>query len=247
MKKLFAYLAIFALALSFAHAQLNITVAPATPGAVAIRTDVSLVNAILANSPSVQNSFVNDGLTYTLVDNPFLGQFVVGTGEFGGFFGDFSYIGKESADPNIFGVSDGSLLGVGNTNLYYHYDASSLLTSYHFSDPTGYSEVNFWHYDENGPFAGTKWMDDPIHFLWFGAIDVPNNLLKYVVRVDDRGSELIDHQDFVGYFQTNLNPVNDLVAVPESATIGYAGVGMLIVAFLYRRNKRSIVNQFAAA
>ena len=229
-RKIIALLAISLLLIGISSAQLASNTAPASPFATSIRSDTTLINQFTSNASSIQTSFIHDGLTFELTPVS-LDSIVVGTGEFGKFFVDVSYITKESVDVNVFGFSDTQLgLIDGGSPLYIGYGPTST-TSYRFSDSTGYSSINFWHDDLS--FSGinstsTKWQDNPEYFLWYQAIDVANNRVENIVRIDDRGSELIDHNDGIFAVEWNLNPVSDATPVPEPSTYALFGaVGLL--------------------
>jgi len=241
MKKILAVFAILALALSIAHAQLNIQVASPDVFTAGAQADTTLINQIIANDPSVSTSFVHNGIEFDQVDNPFLGSIVVGNGEFGGFFVNVAYLGKESADPDVFGASGDDLagFGVGGTQLYSNYGPADLNISYHITADNGYSSVNFWHYDQNTSYAGTVWQDDQTHFAWYQGIDIANNLVENIVRIDDRGTDHVDYQDLILAIDWNLNPVSNNTPVPEASTYGIIGAAGLLGLALKRVRKNA--------
>lgn len=221
-------------------AQLASNITPASSFATSIRSDTTLVNQFTTNDPAIQTSFVHNGLTFELTPVG-LDGIVVGSGEFGSFFVDISYISKESSDVNVLGYSSTQMgLIDGGSPLYIGYGDDST-TSYRFSDSTDYSTVNFWHNDlsfDGIDFTSTKWQDNPEHFLWYQAIDIVNNRVENIVRIDDRGSELIDHNDGVFSIEWNLNPVSDVTPVPEPSTYALFGVAGLLFLVGYKRLKR---------
>lgn len=152
-----------------------------------------------------------------------------------GFFADVIFLAKDSADSNNIG-SESSLLGASNQVLYAGYGAGSTqawrITA---NTPT---DLIFWHQDTS--WDNIKYtMNDPLHFTTFTAADA--NFQYYIFGIDDRGTTLQDFDDGVFGVRLNLQPVGDIVPVPEPSTYGLIAGGALLALVTFRRIKAKAV------
>ncbi len=218
----------------------------ATPTLFAnMKADTSFVNNTLLNLGTFApvpdfdgqlHSFTFGGMTFNNIPNLDVApssDIQVGAG----FFADVTFLAKDSIDSSNIG-SESTLLGASNQVLFANYGAGST-QSFHITAPS-ITNLIFWHQDNS--WDGLKYtMNDPLHFTTFTASDA--NFQYYIFGVDDRGTQLQDFDDAVFGVRLNLQPVGDVVPVPEPSTYGlvsaFAMIG--IVAIRKMRIKASAV------
>lgn len=225
----------FALAWAPAHAQL-ISVNQATNATVtAIQGDLNLdwLTTDVA-------SFTAGGILFEAIPNPFLGDFVVGTGELGLFYAEISFLGRESLRPNHFGVSSegGGYLAADSITLFNDYtDADKPITRR--LTAAEYTVADFWHYADKPGFTGSFYQDEALSFRWWSYTDTVNNLQYSLGGIDDLRTSVIDFDDGAFLIVTNTVGIAfEDSAVPEPSTYGLFGAAALL-ALVYFRKVRS--------
>jgi hypothetical protein len=175
------------------------------------------------------HSFSFAGLTFNNIPNLDVAPSDIQVGP--GFFADVTFLAKDSADVNNIG-SEASLLGASNQVLFAGYGAGSTQSVRITANAA--TDVIFWHQDTS--WDNIKYtMNDMLHFTTFTASDV--NFQYYIFGIDDRGTVLQDFDDGVFGVRLNLQPVGDILPVPEPSTYGLVGAFALLGAVAYRRVK----------
>lgn len=146
-----------------------------------------------------------------------------------GFFADVTFLAKDSVDVNSIG-SESSLLGVGNQILFASYGIGS--TQSVRVTANAVTDLIFWHQDTS--WDNIKYtMNDVLHFTTFTASDA--NFQYYIFGIDDRGVTMQDFDDGVFGVRLNLQPVGEIIPVPEPSTYGLVGAFAMLGVTAYRR------------
>ncbi len=173
------------------------------------------------------HNFTFGGLTFNNIPNLDVAPSDIQVGA--GFFADVVFLAKDSSDTNNIG-SESTLLGASNQVLFAGYGAGS--TQGYRITAAAPTDLIFWHQDTS--WDNIKYtMNDNLHFTTFTASDA--NFQYYIFGIDDRGSQLQDFDDGVFGVRLNLQPVGDIVPVPEPSTYGLVAGAMMLAVVSYRR------------
>jgi hypothetical protein len=153
---------------------------------------------------------------------------------------EIAYITKESMDNNslgAFGFTTVSATTTADQVLYANYGAASTQAYSIFGSPE-LTALTFFHNDATwGGAAADADQNNPLFFHIFEST-VAESYNYYVISIDDRGTNAVDHNDGVFVVRINTEEVG-ITAVPEPSTYGLIGAGALLGLVGYRRFKAS--------